>query len=140
MIYNLVAKRTQLVTAQFTGTPAVGRKYNFLDIPNLSRNNIMVYGFEAFSATQLSVTPDSLTVIDAADTDQITITLRDINKEEFVYQMPYYGAIRSLNGGFPIAIKPRIINLTDCYLQITATTGISTNEVGVLQLYYDIVS
>lgn len=139
MFSNLVAKRTQLVTAQFTGTPAAGRKYYFQDIPNLSRNNILVYGFEAFTATQLAVTPDNLTVIAAADQDQITITLRDNKKEEFVYQMPYYSAIRSLNGGFPIIIKPRIINLTDCYLQLTDATGVSQDEVGVLQLYYDLV-
>ncbi len=140
MIYSLVAKRYQLVECQFTGTPAVGNKYPFLDIPNLSRNNIIVYGFEAFGATQLSVTPNTNTVIAAADIDQIVITLRDIHKDEFIYQIPYYTAIRSLNGGLPIIIKPRVINLTDCYMQITDTTGISQDEVGVVGLYYDLVS
>ena len=44
---NLIIKRSQLVEAQFTGTPAAGKKYQFTEVPNISRNNIIIYGFEA---------------------------------------------------------------------------------------------
>jgi spore maturation protein SpmB len=53
---NLIIKRSQLVEATFVGGAAAGKKYQFTEVPNLSRNNIIVYGFEAFTATQLSIT------------------------------------------------------------------------------------
>jgi len=136
---NLIIKRSQLVEAQFTGTPAAGKKYQFTDVPNISRNNIIIYGFEAFSATQLSVTPNNNTVIAAADTDQICITLVDDQNRERIYQLPYYTAIRSLNGGFVLMTQPFILNLTRSYVQLTDATGVSTNEVACINLYYSIV-
>ena len=47
---NLIIKRSQLVEAQFTGTPAAGVKYAFTQVPNISRNNIIIYGFEVFTS------------------------------------------------------------------------------------------
>ena len=136
---NLIIKRSQIVRAQITGTPAVGNKYYFTDVPNLSRNNVVLYGFELFTATQLAKTPQNETVIPGATNDQVVLTWRDNNKIEFVYQMPIYTAIRSLNGGFIVLLKPRVINLTDSYVQLTDATGITTNEVVAVNIYYDIV-
>jgi hypothetical protein len=136
---NLIIKRSQLVRAQITGTPAVGNKYYYTDVPNLSRNNVILYGFEVFTATQLAKTPQNETVIPGTTNDQVVMTWRDNRKVEFVYQMPIYTAIRSLNGGFIVLLKPRIINLTDSYIQLVDTTGISTNEVLAVNIYYDVV-
>jgi hypothetical protein len=136
---NLIIKRSQIVEAQFTGSPSLGKKYNFLEIPNLSRNNIILYGFEAFTAAQLSVTPNNNVVIPQADQVGVVVTLRDNNKREFVYQVPYYTLIRANNGGFIIMVKPRIINLTDCYVQITDVGTITGNMVAAFNLYYSIV-
>ena len=136
---NLIIKRSQLVRAQITGTPAVGNKYFFITVQNISRNNCVLYGFEVFTATQLAKTPQSETVIAGAANDQVVITWRDNKKEEYIYQMPIYTAIRSLNGGFIVLCKPRIINLDDSYVQLTDTSGINTNEVVAVNLYYDIV-
>ena len=136
---NLIIKRSQLIEAQFTGTPATGKKYQFTEIPNISRNNIVVYGFEAFTATQLAVTPNNNTVVAAGVSDQLVVTLIDNDNKERVYQLPYYTAIRSLNGGFVLMVKPFILNLTRSYVQITSATGISANEVASINLYYSIV-
>ena len=136
---NLIIKRSQLIEAQFTGTPASGKKYQFTEIPNISRNNIIVYGFEAFTATQLAVTPNNNTVVAAGVSDQLVVTLIDNDNKERVYQLPYYTAIRSLNGGFVLMVKPFILNLTRSYVQITSATGISANEVASINLYYSIV-
>lgn len=136
---NLIIKRSQLVEAQFTGTVAAGKKYQFTEVPNLSRNNIIVYGFEAFTATQLSVTPNNNTVIAAADADQITVTLVDNENRERIYQLPYYTAIRSLNYGFVLMVKPFILNLTKSYVQVTDSSGIGTNEVACFNIYYSII-
>ena len=136
---NLIIKRSQLIEAQFTGTPAAGKKYQFTEIPNISRNNIIVYGFEAFTATQLAVTPNNNTVVAAGVSDQLVVTLIDNDNKERVYQLPYYTAIRSLNGGFVLMVKPFILNLTRSYVQITSATGINANEVASFNLYYSIV-
>jgi hypothetical protein len=136
---NLIIKRSQLIEAQFTGTPATGKKYQFTEIPNISRNNIVIYGFEAFTATQLAVTPNNNTVVAAGVSDQLVVTLIDNDNKERVYQLPYYTAIRSLNGGFVLMVKPFILNLTRSYVQITSATGISANEVASINLYYSIV-
>ena len=136
---NLIIKRSQLIEAQFSGTPAAGKKYQFTEIPNISRNNIIVYGFEAFTAAQLAVTPNNNTVVASTTSDQMVITLIDNDNKERVYQLPYYTAIRSLNGGFVLMVKPFILNLTRSYVQLTSTTGINANEVASLNLYYSII-
>jgi hypothetical protein len=136
---NLIIKRSQLIEAQFTGTPAAGKKYQFLEIPNISRNNIIVYGFEAFTAAQLAVTPNNNTVVASTTSDQMVVTLIDNDNKERIYQLPYYTAIRSLNGGFVLMVKPFILNLTRSYVQLTSTAGINANEVASLNLYYSII-
>ena len=136
---NLIIKRSQLIEAQFTGTPAAGKKYQFLEIPNISRNNIIVYGFEAFTAAQLAVTPNNNTVVASSTSDQMVVTLIDNDNKERIYQLPYYTAIRSLNGGFVLMVKPFILNLTRSYVQLTSTAGINANEVASLNLYYSII-
>lgn len=136
---NLIIKRSQLVRFQITGTPSVGNKYYATEVPNISRNNVVLYGYEIFTADQLAVTPQNETVIPSSANDQVVLTWRDNYKVEFVYQMPIYTAIRSLNGGFIVLLKPRIINLTDSYIQLTSTAGISSNQVVAANIYYDIV-
>jgi len=136
---NLIIKRSQLVEAQIVGTPATARKYQFLDVPNLGQNNCLVYGLEVFSADQLATTPNNNTVVPAASIDNITVSLRDVNKREFLYQVPAYTLIRSLNGGFITMISPKVINLTDCYIQLTGVAGLAQNQVLAINLYYSIV-
>lgn len=135
---NLIIKKSQIVEAQFTSV-TVGQKYQFTEIPNLSQNNIILYGMEVFGATQLGISPNGNTVIPAADIKSVTVTLRDIKKEEFIYQCPAYTLVRSLNGGFITMFKPRIINLTDCYIQTSAAGTITSNMVLCVNFYYDLV-
>lgn len=134
---NIIVKNSQLVTATFDGTPTVNRRYKFDDIPNLSRNNVILYGIEAYSADQLVATQDGSDVIPAASTLGLTVTLKDNNNNEFMYQMPYFNLIRSQNGGFVILLEPKIINLTDCYVQINSAGGITTGSKAVFNFYYD---
>ena len=135
---NLIIKRSQLAEAQITGSVAVGKKYNFLEIPNLSRNNILLYGFEVYSATQLTNTPNGNAVIAAADIPNVVVSFRDTNKVEFVYQVPTFSLIRANVGGFITMITPRLINLTDSYIQLTAAGTISVDEVLAVNLYYSL--
>lgn len=136
---NLIIKRSQLVEAQFTGTVAIGKKYPFTQVPNISRNNIIIYGFEVFTATQLATTPSNNTVVPAAAVNAITITFVDDNNVERIYQIPYYALVTSLNGGFIRMVKPFILNLTKSYVQAVSVTNISTDQVASVNLYYSIV-
>ena len=135
---NLIIKRSQLAEAQITGSVAVGKKYNFLEIPNLSRNNILLYGFEVYSGTQLAATPNGNTVIAAADIPNVVVSFRDTNKVEFVYQVPTFSLIRANVGGFITMITPRLINLTDSYIQLTGLGGINVDDVLAVNLYYSL--
>lgn len=135
---NLIIKRSQLVEAQITGSVAVGKKYQFLEIPNLSRNNILLYGFEVYSRTQLAATPNGNVVIAAANIPSVVVSFRDTNKVEFVYQVPTYSLIRANVGGFVTMITPRLINLTDSYIQLTGLGSIAVDEVLAVNLYYSL--
>lgn len=136
---NIIVKQSQLVTASIDGTPTVNRKYKFDDIPNLSRNNIILYGIEAYSAAQLVSTSDGSDVISAADSLGVTVTLKDNQNNEFIYQMPYTNLIRSNNGGFVILLEPKVINLTDCYVQINNALALADGDKAVFNFYYDFV-
>lgn len=136
---NLIIKRSQLVEAEIKGPPATTKRYPFTEIPNLSRNNIMLYGIEAITGGQLSATPLGKTNIVDADQPKVVVTLKDNNNLEFVYQFPLYSLVRSNNGGFVTLLEPRIINLTDCYVQFVDVTGIAANEVVTFNFYYDLV-
>jgi hypothetical protein len=137
---NLIIKKSQIVEAQFQNSVTIGQKYPFTEIPNLSQNNIILYGIECFCTTQLITTPSNNTVIAAADVPRIIVTFRNINKEEFVYQMPIYTLIRANNGGFIVMFKPQLINLTDCYIQTMSVGTIAVNQSVAFNFYYDLVS
>ena len=134
---NLVIKRSQIVEAKLQGNLAVGNRYYFKDIPNLSRNNVVIYGIEAFTDSELSVAPSGATTVGAST--GIVVTLRDNQKKEFMYNVPYYALIRANNAGLIVMMKPRIINLTDCYVSLTSTSSLTLNEVAAFNLYYDLI-
>jgi len=134
---NLIIKRSQLIEAEVQ-TLAIGQKYQFKEIPNLSRNNILLYGFEAYSRTQLRNSPNGNDVILGADAHNVVVSFRDTNKVEFVYQVPMYNLIRSNVGGFITMITPRLINLTDSYIQLVAAGTVTPGEAVVLNLYYSL--
>jgi hypothetical protein len=136
---NLVVKRSQLVEFPITGTPTTLRRYKARTIPNLSRNNIILYGLECYTEDQLNQTPSGEAVIDTVDANKVTLTLMDTNKEQFIYNAPIYSLIRANVGGFVTIFKPRLINLNDCYIQLSNATGIASGENVVFNFYYELV-
>jgi hypothetical protein len=134
---NLVIKRSQQIEFRLTGSIATGKRYFATDIPNLSRNNVVVYGIEFFTSAQEATTPTGNTVTSVST--GTVVTLRDNKKQEFMYQVPMYTLIRANNAGLIVLLKPRIINLTDCYVQLTNTTSITLGESVAANIYYDLV-
>lgn len=134
---NLILRRSQIVEAQVVGTPATGKRYQFTEVPNLSKNNIVLYGLACYSASELSVSPNGNALIPANGIPSAVVTLLNDRKKEFMYQEPLYNLIRSNVGGFIQLLMPRVINLTDCYLQLSATTNISAGQVAAFSFYYE---
>jgi hypothetical protein len=134
---NLIIKRSQLIEAEVQSL-AVGQKFQFKEIPNLSRNNIMLYGFEAYTRTQLRTSPQGNNTLLAADAHNVVVSFRDTNKVEFVYQVPLFNLVRSNVGGFITMITPRLINLTDSYIQLVNAGSVTAGEAVVLNLYYSL--
>lgn len=138
---NSVILRSQLVEAKVVGSLAVGNRYQFLQIPNLSQLNIAIYAIEAFGYSQLRKSNNNNPVIGAGATSdtpttQTLVTLLDADKREFVYNIPYYTLIRENNNGFLTYIAPRRINLTDCYVSFVDTTNIAVGESAIFNIYY----
>lgn len=136
---NLIIKKSQIVEAQFTTGIVLNNKYNFTEIPNLSANNLIIYGIECYTDAQLAKTPSGNTTIADADAINVIVTFRNTKKEEFVYQMPVYSLIRANNGGFVTMFKPQLVNLTDCYVQVVAAGTLATNQSVAFNLYYDVI-
>ena len=136
---NLVIKRSQIVEFQITGTPTTLRRYAPIVIPNLARNNIILYGIECYTADQLALTPSGNTVIPTLTSDQVTLTLVDTNKDQFIYNTPIYSLIRANVGGFVTIMKPRLINLQDCFISLTSAAGLATDQVVAFNFYYQLI-
>lgn len=138
---NSVILKSQIVEAQIQGSSTVGKRYNFLDIPNISRNNVVIYAIEALGYTQLKATPTGKTTLGGGATtdvsDQVVFTLVDTNNQQFIYQFPVYSAVRSNNPtGQILQIAPRLINLTACFIQLTEATNIAVGEAQPFNIYY----
>jgi hypothetical protein len=136
---NLIIKRSQLIEAKIVGAPTAGKKYPFTQVPNISRNNIVIYGFEAFTADQLAVTPNGTTVIPSGAGAEVVITFVDTDNVERIFQIPYSTLISTNNGGFIKMVKPFALNLTKCYAQLVSTNNMSASEAISLNLYYSII-
>jgi hypothetical protein len=133
-MYSLAIKRTQLVECVLN-TVAVGQRFQFQDVPEISRNNIVLYGIEAFTATQLVTSPDARTVVPIGT--GLVVNLKNALNEEFVYNIPYFSLIRSQNGGFFFSFAEGIdIQLTNCTVQITNNTSLVANQAAVFNLVY----
>jgi hypothetical protein len=133
---NVIIHRSVLAEARITATPAIGQRFFFDDIPDISKNNIVVYGIIGYSATQLSTSPQQRTVIAAAGVPSVALTIVDANNVQLVQQMPVYDTVRSLNGGFVATFDNLPMNLTRSYIEIMATTSLNSSESWVCELLY----
>ena len=133
---NAIVHRSVLAEARITAAPAVGQRYFFDDIPDISKNNIAVYGIIGYSAAQLLLSPAQRTVIAAAGVPSLAFTLVDSNNVELVQRMPVYDTVRSLNGGFIAVFDNLAMNLTRSYIEVMATTSLNSGESWVCELLY----
>jgi hypothetical protein len=133
---NLIARRSQIVEAQFTGNLAQGQKYPFTQDPNISRKNIVIYGIEAYTDIDLNYTSSGNHVVYDGAEVSIVVTFVDANNVERIYQIPYNSLLASKNKGFIRMIKPFTIDLTKSYVQLTDTGYVGSGQCAVFNLYY----
>lgn len=135
---NLIISRSQLVEATITGT-AYGTQCNFNNVQSISKNNIKLKGIEVFSEEQLAKSPTGLTVVGTTGIPSLTLTLVDKNTKKVIDAIPVYGLIRSNNGGFIYLLNNIEINLTECFVTVNDSTGLTAGESLVINLYYDYI-
>lgn len=136
---NLIIGKSQLVEAPIVENPGFGVVAYFNDVPNISKNNIKLYGIEAFSDNQMAITPSGLTVISSSDVQNVTVNIVTDSNETIMEDTPYYDLIRSNNGGFITLTNNWRINLTKCFIKITQSGGLVIDQAGVFVLYYDLI-
>lgn len=138
---NLIIKNSQLVQAVIiSSAPAYGQTYYFEDIPNISKGNIALYGIEAYSASQMAVSPTGNTVVSAANSLNLSVTLVTTeNNFKQIENQPYYNFIRSNNAGFVVLLNAIRIDLTKCFITINAAGTLAQNQVALFNLYYSLI-
>lgn len=133
---EIIIKKSQLVAAKITGTPAALQTYNFLPNAELSSKNIKLYGIEAYTAAQLTTDNEGNTVIPANGAASVTFTLVVKGNQEVIKDMPVANAIRSLNNGFILPLADLEVNLEKCFITLNAATNLTLNQVVCFNFYY----
>jgi len=133
---EVIIKKSQLVSAQITGTPAALQKYQFLPNAELSSKKIALYGIEAYTAAQLTTDNSSNAVIPANGAPSLTFTLVTEGNKETIKDMPVVNAIRSSNNGFILPLDNLRVNLEKCYIILNAATNLTANQVVLFNFYY----
>lgn len=130
-----IIKRLLGVEIKLT-TIANGNTFYLPDQQILRTANVMIYSISAYTTTQLTKTPSSLTPISASGSLGLTLSLLDSENVNKVNNLPLYRLIDSLNGGIPLEFKPFRCQLTKSYIQITDSTNLSANDTVYLTIMY----
>lgn len=134
MLLQPVIENSYLVELNMA-TVSVGQRYTFNDVPQLRAGSILVKGVEAYSADQLSTSPNARPVIASNAMPNIVVTL--VEKDtEVIYQIPYFTLVSSLNGGLIRMLKNKQINLVKSYAICYNTTGITAGDSLMFNFYY----
>lgn len=103
----------------------------------LNKDNARVYGIEAVTRTQLTVSPSLRPLVTQANAANFTLKLVEKNGSlEFVQNMPLTRFIPSLYNGYTQAFKERNLDLNRSAVVVNDTTGLSNTESVCLLIYY----
>lgn len=115
------------------GTVAAGKQINFQFIPQLQGS--FIYGIQAFSATQMAITPNGATSAAVAGIANCTVTFV-VGDDQDIYQMPIYDLISQNTAGLVRMFKNKVINLTKSFVTINGVTSLNNNEAICFQFIY----
>jgi len=115
------------------GTPAANAQRNFNFIPQLEGAEI--YSVQAFTATQVGVSPNGATVIAAAGAASVVCTFC-VGNDQDIFLYPYYDLIASNNGGLQRMLKNKRLNLTKSFITMLTAANLNANESLIFQFFY----
>lgn len=133
---NVIIQRSVLAEARIVAAPAIGQQYMFDPVQEIATNNILLYGIIGYSSTQLVKSPQNRPVVPVGGVPSLALTICTSSASKLVWRMPIYDTVRSLNGGFVATFNNLPINLTQSYIEIMDTTGVSVGDSFVCELLY----
>lgn len=131
-----IIKNSYLVEVNLT-TLTTGQRYNFLDVPTLRAPFIFVQGIEAFTANELTNSPNGAALVTALGAAGIVVTFA-VAETEDIYQIPYYTLVASQNAGIIREFANKQINLTKSYITVLDATNLTAAQSAVFNFYYQI--
>ena len=125
--------RSYLIEVNLGGVvPGAGQNINIQDYPQL--RDVYITGVEAFSNTEVSISPAGKAVVPALT--GITLTLMDKYNMEMMFQYPTSDLNPAVVSGFYRDIVPFYLQLTKSYITILDPAGLGANESVILNVFY----
>ena len=133
---NTIIENSILVELPITATSvAAGQQFYFNDVPML--RNKKVYGIIAhISGVDYTTSTQGNDIIDGTQAKVSLLTLSTNDSNYPVYQIPVYDLNPVNNGGFIRMFSNIPIDITKCYVQITATASLATNDTWAFTFLY----
>jgi hypothetical protein len=126
-----IAQYTYLAEIKLVNAPANGQKVPFLDIPQL--RNVKTIGIECFKLTDLTISPNSNTVVSVLTGMVLTLA---IQSAEDIYLYPCNDLNPALNSGLIRPFAEKKIDFPKSYITILDSTGLSQNESVLFNIIY----
>lgn len=131
-MYQPIIKNSYLVEVNL-GTLAAQKQINFQFIPQLEGS--FIYGIQAFSASDILVSPNGQNVPVTAGLASLTVTF-SVGDNQDIFLMPV-SDLRSVNlAGFVRMFDNKKLNLTKSFVTINSVTNLNNNESVCFQFIY----
>lgn len=131
MSYQPIIDRSYLTEIKLVNAPGAGQKVPFIDIPML--RGVYSIGVECFYSPQLTISPNSNTVVALVTGMVLTLT---VNTTEEVFQFPCFDLVPGNNSGLIRMLHNKVINLPKSYITILDVTGLNQNESVLFNFIY----
>jgi hypothetical protein len=138
-MYQPVTDYSYLAEIKLVNTVAAGTRVPFLDIPQLRllMKGVKTVGLQCMSRTDLTVSPNSNTVVNVLTGMVLTIAVEGSEGSgEDVYQWPCNDLRSAVNSGLIRMLKDKRINFPKSYITILDATGLAQNEAVVFNIIY----
>jgi hypothetical protein len=130
-----VTERSLVVEVQLTSINQ-GTQFVFPDNQIIRGQNIMVYGFESYTASSVTKTPSGNSLVTDSGASGLTLNFLDDKSINLVNQIPYNALNTYLMGGVVREFKPFRMVLQKSFVSISDSTNLSINQSILLNILY----
>jgi hypothetical protein len=128
-------ERSLVVEVQLTSINQ-GSQFVFPDNQIIRGQNIMVYGFEAYTSSTVSKTPSGNSLVTDNGASGLTLNFLDDKSINLVNQIPYNALNTYLLGGVVREFKPFRMVLQKSFVSISDSTSLTINQSILLNILY----